>query len=370
MPLPLSAFRITASCSLCLALTFGTPLDRAPLLVVASIALGVATLVATQALSQSTEPGGAGRPSTRSPSVADLLVVNGQTGVPRERRRQAQGGAALPERRASVQPLRHRPRRPARPATTARSCCSASTARPRRPRKRATRWGIDRRPGTTARPTCGAGPGAGGKPVLVGSELAGAGRRPTADVEFRVRAAGARAARSRVLGTVDVERGGRRRWAATSSSCDLADAAELVFPEKPDHVTPDQRHACSRAPTGEAVRQRVAGSASATAPRCGRAEANDQSVRDVTAGLELGFAIGGAVALVVGLFLVYNALSVSVAERRHDIGILRSLGATRGQVAGLFVGEAAVPGPGRLPARPAAGPGAGLAWRWGRLAAS
>ena len=35
----------------------------------------------------------------------------------------------------------------------------------------------------------------------------------------------------------------------------------------------------------------------------------------MTGGLELGFDIGGAIALVVGLFLVYNVLSVSVAER-------------------------------------------------------
>ena len=69
-----------------------------------------------------------------------------------------------------------------------------------------------------------------------------------------------------------------------------------------------------------------------------------EPVRDVTGGLELGFDIGGAIALVVGLFLVYNVLSVSVAERRHDIGILRSVGATRGQVAGLFLGEAALLG--------------------------
>jgi putative ABC transport system permease protein len=47
---------------------------------------------------------------------------------------------------------------------------------------------------------------------------------------------------------------------------------------------------------------------------------------------------------VVGLFLVYNALAVSVAERRHDIGIMRSVGATRRQVAGLFVCEATVMG--------------------------
>ena len=46
----------------------------------------------------------------------------------------------------------------------------------------------------------------------------------------------------------------------------------------------------------------------------------------------------------IGLFLVYNALAVSVAERRREIGILRSIGATRRQVAGLFAGEAVIMG--------------------------
>src|SRR5262249_23195211 len=73
-------------------------------------------------------------------------------------------------------------------------------------------------------------------------------------------------------------------------------------------------------------------------------EDSNESVRDITKGLQLGFLLGGAGALVVGLFLVYNALSVSVAERRHDIGILRSMGATRGQVARLFIVEALVLG--------------------------
>ncbi len=48
--------------------------------------------------------------------------------------------------------------------------------------------------------------------------------------------------------------------------------------------------------------------------------------------------------MVVGLFLVYNSLAVSVAERRHDIGVLRSMGATRWQIAGLFTGESVVLG--------------------------
>jgi putative ABC transport system permease protein len=50
------------------------------------------------------------------------------------------------------------------------------------------------------------------------------------------------------------------------------------------------------------------------------------------------------VALVVGLFLVYNTVTISVIARRDEIGTLRALGVTRGQVLALFLGEAAVLG--------------------------
>ena len=48
------------------------------------------------------------------------------------------------------------------------------------------------------------------------------------------------------------------------------------------------------------------------------------------------------VALLVGLFLVYNTVSTSVITRREEIGTLRALGVTRGQVLALFLGEAVV----------------------------
>jgi putative ABC transport system permease protein len=69
-----------------------------------------------------------------------------------------------------------------------------------------------------------------------------------------------------------------------------------------------------------------------------------KSTDDAIGGIQISFEICSFGALVVGLFLVYNALSVSVAERRHDIGILRSLGATRMQIARLFAGEATLLG--------------------------
>src|SRR6266700_4488092 len=46
------------------------------------------------------------------------------------------------------------------------------------------------------------------------------------------------------------------------------------------------------------------------------------------------------IALLVGAFLIYNALSVSVVRRRADIGTMRAMGASRGAVLGAFLVEA------------------------------
>jgi putative ABC transport system permease protein len=46
------------------------------------------------------------------------------------------------------------------------------------------------------------------------------------------------------------------------------------------------------------------------------------------------------ISLVVGAFLIYNTISVSVVRRRPEIGIVRALGASRGAILAAFVGEA------------------------------
>jgi putative ABC transport system permease protein len=46
------------------------------------------------------------------------------------------------------------------------------------------------------------------------------------------------------------------------------------------------------------------------------------------------------ISLVVGAFLIYNTISISVVRRRAEIGVLRALGASRGTVLTLFLSEA------------------------------
>ena len=46
------------------------------------------------------------------------------------------------------------------------------------------------------------------------------------------------------------------------------------------------------------------------------------------------------ISLVVGAFLIYNTISISVVRRRAEIGILRALGASRRAIFGVFLIEA------------------------------
>src|SRR5205823_14236222 len=47
-----------------------------------------------------------------------------------------------------------------------------------------------------------------------------------------------------------------------------------------------------------------------------------------------------SISLVVGAFLIYNTISISVIRRRAEIGILRAIGSGRARVLWLFLGEA------------------------------
>ena len=52
----------------------------------------------------------------------------------------------------------------------------------------------------------------------------------------------------------------------------------------------------------------------------------------------------GWVALLVGMYLIYNTVAISVVQRRPEVGTVRALGATRGAVFRAFAGEGALIG--------------------------
>ena len=54
--------------------------------------------------------------------------------------------------------------------------------------------------------------------------------------------------------------------------------------------------------------------------------------------------ITSAFALFIGMFIIYNTFQIAVAQRRSEIGILRALGATRGQIRTIFLSESVVAG--------------------------
>ncbi len=73
------------------------------------------------------------------------------------------------------------------------------------------------------------------------------------------------------------------------------------------------------------------------APRGARTEEN----RRMLAAFRWNLRVLSYIALLVGAFLIYNTISVSVVRRREEIGVLRALGATRLSVLGAFLSEAA-----------------------------
>ncbi len=72
------------------------------------------------------------------------------------------------------------------------------------------------------------------------------------------------------------------------------------------------------------------------------AAARQNAVQQMTAAFEFNLSALSLLALVVGMFLIYNTVTFSVVQRRSLFGILRCLGVTGGQLFALILGEAAI----------------------------
>jgi putative ABC transport system permease protein len=68
----------------------------------------------------------------------------------------------------------------------------------------------------------------------------------------------------------------------------------------------------------------------------------DNALEQMTAAFEINLQALSLLAVVVGVFLIYNTVSFSVVQRRPTIGTLRALGATRQQIFLLILGEVAL----------------------------
>ena len=71
-----------------------------------------------------------------------------------------------------------------------------------------------------------------------------------------------------------------------------------------------------------------------------RSRSRTETVESMTRAFELNLTALSLLALLVGMFLIYNTMTFSVVQRRPLIGRLRALGVTRREVFGLVLGEA------------------------------
>jgi putative ABC transport system permease protein len=292
-------------------------------LLVASIALGVAAWIATQELTENLER--TSRLTAHPLGMADLTVSNGDAGVPQS---WADDIRSIPGIQA-VRPLVIQ-----RGLLSGHDHSAVLLLGVDFPQDgEAPSWDVtvERTPTT---PTMGSLM-FGGPPVLVGQEL----DKQLAPEETRFTVSiGGKMHRFSRAGVIREARGAAVALAGNTVILPQAVAADMVG--RPDLVSRIDLFldaAVDVAQVRHAVAVVLHGQAQVNQP-----EAGDNRSLEMLAGLKLGFSLCGAASLLIGLFLIYNVLSISVAERRHEVAMLRCIGATVGQIIGLFLSEAAV----------------------------
>jgi len=75
-----------------------------------------------------------------------------------------------------------------------------------------------------------------------------------------------------------------------------------------------------------------------------RPEVRGQALENTVTAMRLGMLIASFIALLVGVFIIFNSFTIAVNQRWKEIGILRAVGVERRYIAGMFLGEALVMG--------------------------
>ncbi len=145
---------------------------------------------------------------------------------------------------------------------------------------------------------------------------------------------GARAETAQVVGVLDPEDALSQRALTGLIVVDIASAQEMLGSvgrlSRIDLILPDDFDLAALEallPAGATVQP--------VAARVG-------ALQQMTRAFELNLTALSLLALIVGMFLIYNTMTFSVVQRRALLGTLRCVGVSRGQIAGLVLGEALV----------------------------
>jgi putative ABC transport system permease protein len=144
-------------------------------------------------------------------------------------------------------------------------------------------------------------------------------------------AVGARRVTAKLVGLIETRGAVRAEAIGDLVVCDIAVAQEWL--EQPGTLT--RIDLALEAGDVEALRARLPEGA-----RLMRQDSSSAGVQQMTAAFDLNLKALSLLALLVGVFLVYNAMTFSVVQRRELIGTLRVLGVTQGQVFRTILAEA------------------------------
>ncbi len=75
-----------------------------------------------------------------------------------------------------------------------------------------------------------------------------------------------------------------------------------------------------------------------------RPDMRNRQIEHILSSFQINLKILSYIAILVGIFLIYNTLNLSVERRRQEIGIMRSIGASRLQIYGMILQEATILG--------------------------
>lgn len=75
-----------------------------------------------------------------------------------------------------------------------------------------------------------------------------------------------------------------------------------------------------------------------------RPAARGQGIENAISAMSIGMSVASFIALLVGVFIIFNTFSISVSQRWKEIGVLRAIGVERSAIRWMFILEAALMG--------------------------